>query len=139
MTDKLQLEIVTPYGPLVEESVDEVIVPGALGEMGILPGHLPLLSSLDTGRIAYRSGAQEKNLSVSWGFVEVDAEGRVILLADTAEKAEDIDLKRAEDARTKAEQALADLSDTTSEEYRKQELKLQRATIRIQVASKQGS
>ena len=138
MTDKLQLEIVTPYGPLVEESVDEVVVPGALGEMGILPGHLPLLSSLDTGEIVYRNGGQDRHLSVSWGFVEVDAEGRVILLADTAEKAEDIDLQRAEAAKAKAEQALAELSDTTTDEYRKQELKVQRAAIRIQVASKQG-
>ena len=136
MSEQLSLEIVTPYGPLVEEKVDEVVVPGALGEMGILPGHLPLLSSLDTGVIRYNSKGKDKKLFVSWGFVEVDDRGRVILLADTAEKAEDIDLDRAEEARKRAESALSDLSDTTSEEYRKQELKLQRAVMRIQVGGK---
>ena len=136
MAEQLSLEIVTPYGPLVDERVDEVVVPGALGEMGILPGHLPLLSSLDTGAIRYTSKGKSKRLFVSWGFVEVDDEGRVILLADTAEKAEEIDLDRAEDARKRAEAALADLSDTTTEEYRKQELKLLRALMRLQVAGK---
>ena len=136
MTEQLSLEIVTPYGPLVEERVDEVVVPGALGEMGILPGHLPLLSSLDTGVIRYSKGGRDKQLVVSWGFIEVDDAGRVILLADTAEKAEDIDLDRAEEARKKAEVALADLSDTTTEEYRKQELKLRRAIIRLLVGGR---
>jgi len=136
MAEQLSLEIVTPYGPLVEERVDEVVVPGALGEMGILAGHLPLLSSLDTGVISYAGKGKRKRLFVSWGFVEVDDEGRVILLADTAEKAEDIDVVRAEDARKRAEAALSDLSDTTTDEYRKQELKLLRALMRIQVAGK---
>ena len=136
MSEQLSLEIVTPYGPLVEEKVDEVALPGALGEMGILPGHLPLLSSLGTGVIRYNNKGKDKRLFVSWGFVEVDDGGRVILLADTAEKAEEIDVDRAEDARKRAEAALSDLSDTRSEEYRKQELKLQRAVMRIRVAGK---
>ena len=136
MSERMELEIVTPYGPLVKEDVDEVVVPGALGEMGFLPGHLPLVSSLKTGEVVYRAGGSEHSLAVSWGFVEITTEGKVILLADTAETAEAIDVERAQKAKERAEKALAELSDTTTTEYRKNELKLQRALVRLQVASK---
>ncbi|NOZ86370.1 MAG: F0F1 ATP synthase subunit epsilon [Deltaproteobacteria bacterium] len=138
MDGKLDLEIVTPSGPLISESVDEVVVPGALGEMGILPGHLPIASSLKPGEIVYKSRKNKKSLAVSWGFVEVSREGKVNLLADTAETADAIDVERAKRAKEKAEKELAKISDTSTQEYKKNELKLQRALVRIQVARKSG-
>ena len=95
----LTLEIVTPDRPLAVETVDEVEIPGAEGYLGILPGHTPLLVALQVGALRYRKGDEETFLSVAFGFAEVTPD-RVRVLADTAERAEEIDIRRAEARRS---------------------------------------
>ena len=105
MTDskKIELEIVTPEGVCVREAVDEVEAPGAEGYFGVLPGHTPFLTELKTGTVRYRTGHEDHLVVVTWGFAEVLPQ-KVTLLVNTAERAEDIDLQRAESARTRAQQ-----------------------------------
>src|ERR1051325_1805332 len=103
---KLTLEIVTPDRSLIREEVDEVVVPGTEGELGILPGHTPLLSTLKVGELWYRQGQEKHYLAVAFGFVEVLPD-RVTVLADIGERAQEIDVQRAERAKQRAEQRLA--------------------------------
>jgi len=105
MADTLELEIVTPDKLLVRERVDGVQIPGKTGELGILPGHAPLITTLTIGEISYRQGTNTHYLSVAWGFAEVLPQ-KVTILADTAERAEEIDVKRAQEAKARAEAAL---------------------------------
>jgi F-type H+-transporting ATPase subunit epsilon len=130
MADKIQLEVVTPEKIALREAVDEVTVPGLEGELGILPDHTPLISSLKTGVLSYRQGSDRRQLHVSGGFVEIQAD-RVSVLSDVAEKPEEIDLERAQRARERAEKRLASRGDDT--DFDRAELKLQRALIRIQL------
>lgn len=102
---KLELEVVTPEGLLLKETVDEVIVPGELGYFGVLPGHTPFLSTLGAGEISYRIGTVTKRLTCFWGFSEV-LPHRVSILAEIGERAEDIDVGRAEKAKELAAQRL---------------------------------
>src|SRR6187401_596816 len=95
---KLLLEIVTPDRALVREEVDEVVVPGSEGGIGILPGHTPLLATLQVGELWYRQGSEKHFLAVAFGFVEVLPD-RVTILARVAERAIDIDIERAERAK----------------------------------------
>ncbi len=133
MAEKIQLEIVTPEKIALRESVDEVIVPGLEGELGILPDHTPLISRLKTGVLSYRSGNDRKQLHVSGGFVEVLSD-RVSVLSDIAEKPEEIDANRALRAKERAERRLAARSSDT--DFDRAELKLQRALIRLQLSGK---
>jgi len=133
MADKLNLEIITPERRVLSESVEEVIVPGLEGELGILPLHTPLISQLKTGIITYRQGNERKSVHVSGGFVEVLPE-QVSVLSDVAERPEEIDIERARKARERAEKRLASVGEDI--DFRRAELKLQRAMIRIQLASK---
>ena len=133
MADKINLEIITPERKVLSEAVDEVIVPGLEGELGILPQHTPLISQLKTGVLTYRQGSEKRSVHVSGGFVEVLPE-RVSVLSDVAERPEEIDLERAQRARERAEKRLSSLGDDI--DFRRAELKLQRALIRIQLASK---
>src|SRR5215813_802593 len=102
---KLTLEIVTPDRALVKEQVDEVVVPAAEGSLGILPGHTPLLAALRVGELTYRHGKDVTHLSVAFGFVEVLPD-HVTVLAQIAERAEEIDVARAEAAKKRAEERL---------------------------------
>src|SRR5580765_8800409 len=95
---KLTLEIVTPDRALLREEVDEVVVPGSQGEFGVLPGHTPMLSTLKIGELWYRQGQEKHYLAIAFGFVEVLPD-RVTVLAQIAEKAEEIDHARAEAAK----------------------------------------
>lgn len=133
MADKLNLEVITPERLVLRESVDEVVVPGLDGELGILPEHTALISQLKTGILTYRQGAVSKQLHVSGGFVEVRADG-VAVLSDVAERPEEIDPERAERARERAENRLKAGSEDI--DFRRAELKMQRAMIRIQLAGK---
>lgn len=133
MADKINLEIITPERKVLSEAVDEVIVPGLEGELGILPQHTPLISQLKTGVLTYRQGSEKRSVHVSGGFVEVLPE-RVSVLSDVAERPEEIDLERAQRARERAEKRLSSLGEDI--DFRRAELKLQRALIRIQLASK---
>jgi F-type H+-transporting ATPase subunit epsilon len=135
MADTLELEIVTPERLLVRERIEGVQIPGKTGELGILPGHAPLITTLTIGEISYRQGTNTHYLAVAWGFAEV-LPNKVTILADTAERAEEIDVKRAQEAKTRAEEALkrsaADL-DFDATLYA-----LHRAEVRIAVAARAG-
>ena len=129
---KLQLEIVTPDRALAREEVDEVVVPGSEGELGILPGHTPLLATLKVGELWYRQGSERHYLAVAFGFVEVLPD-RVTILARLAEKAEEIDVTRAEEAKKRAE---ARLQDAKEVDYERARFALQKSLARLQVASR---
>src|SRR5439155_4961023 len=103
---KLTLEIVTPDRALLREEVDEVVVPGSEGELGVLPGHTPLLSSLKIGELWYRQGQEKHYLAIALGFVVVLPD-RVTVLADVGERVEEIDVQGAAAAKLRAEQHLA--------------------------------
>ncbi len=105
MAGRLLLEVVTPDHLLLSQQVDEVIAPGAEGEFGVLPGHCHFLSTLRIGELRYRIGETTHYMSVLWGFAEVTPQ-KVTILAEIAEKAEDIDVERAQAVVAKAEQRL---------------------------------
>jgi F-type H+-transporting ATPase subunit epsilon len=101
----IELEVVTPHGLLLREQVDEVIAPGGEGYFGVLPGHTPFLSTLGLGEISYRRGAEWTYLTCFWGFCEVLPD-RVNILAELGERAEDIDIARAETAAARAQERM---------------------------------
>ena len=128
----LELRIVTPERLLVSEQVDEVEIPGSEGYFGVLPGHTPLLADLAVGELWYRKGQEKTYLSIAYGFVEVLPD-RVTVLARIAEKAEEIDVARAEEARKRAETLLQASKDVVYELARAALLK---SLARLQVASR---
>jgi F-type H+-transporting ATPase subunit epsilon len=128
LPEKIHLEIVTPEKQLFSGAVDEVTVPSNVGCLGILPGHAPLLGELGIGEISYKSGDRKDFLFCSWGFVEVLPD-RVVVLAQIAELASDIDVKRAEEAKTRAERFLN--SKDTNVDFHRAELALLRAISRL--------
>ena len=132
MADKLKLEMVKPYKRVLSEEVDEITAPGFIGELGILPEHTPLLTTLKVGELSYKKGNEIFHIAVNWGYLEVENE-TVTVLVDTAEKADEIDLARAKAALGRAEEALKVLSQE-DKKYMIMEAALQRALIRIQVA-----
>ena len=130
--EKLKLEIVAPYGLILSDEVDEVTAVGAEGEFGILAGHAPFLTALKIGMLTYKKGKEVGYVFVNRGFAEVGPD-KVIILADSAEKAEDIDVKRAEAAMKRAEERLKQVEKI---DFSRAEAALERATMRIQVAEK---
>jgi F-type H+-transporting ATPase subunit epsilon len=130
---KIDLTVVTPERSIVHEQVDELQIPGAAGYFGVLPGHAPLFSELKIGEVAYRQGDRWFFLSVAWGFVEVQSD-HVRILAETAERAHEIDVDRATRAKQRAEQRIA--KGGTDIDYARALVALERALIRIQVSSK---
>ncbi len=128
----LKLDIVTVERLVYSEDVDMVIAPGIDGEMGILPRHAPLLTALTYGELRVRRGDDEDSFAISGGFMEVQPD-RVTVLADTAERAEEIDLERAEAARRRAEERLEVMADEKVD-FAKAEAALRRSMIRIKVA-----
>jgi F-type H+-transporting ATPase subunit epsilon len=129
----IDLEIVMPDKLLVREQVDEVEVPGSEGYFGVLPGHTPLLASLAVGELWYRKGQEKTYLSVAFGFAEVLPD-RVTILAQIAERAEDIDPARAEDARKRAETRLA--QPKAEVDYERARAALVKSLTRLQVSSR---
>jgi len=133
MAETIELEIVTPEKQVVRDQVEEIQIPGKAGFLGVLPGHAPLITELAVGEISYRKGGQTTYLSVAWGFAEVLPDKETIL-AETAERASDIDVSRAQEALKNAQ---ARLAAADSEEKVKQELAaVRRAETRIDVAKK---
>ena len=134
---KIQLEIVTPDRALAREEVDEVVVPGSDGELGVLPGHTPLLAMLKVGEIWYRQGSEKHYLAVAFGFVEVLPD-RVTILAQVAERPQDIDIERAERAKRRAEELLArPATDPHGEiDFERARVAMMKSLIRLQVASR---
>jgi F-type H+-transporting ATPase subunit epsilon len=129
----IKLQVVTPEGPLLEEDVDIVIARGADGDLGILHGHEPLLTPLAIGELMYRHGGEEAHLAISGGFLEVRPD-KVVVLADVAERSEDIDRQRAEEARRKAEASLAEHRGTELEAH--VAASLQKSLLRLRVAER---
>jgi F-type H+-transporting ATPase subunit epsilon len=129
----IQLQIVSADRSLVNETVDEVEIPGVDGYFGVLPGHTPLLAVLQVGELWYRQGQETHHLSIAFGFAEVQPD-RVTILAQIAEKPDEIDVTRAEAAKKRAEERLASPSvDMDAERAR---VALMKALIRMQVATR---
>jgi F-type H+-transporting ATPase subunit epsilon len=133
MAEQIQLEVVTPERRLLSEAVDSVTVPGMNGELGILPGHTPLISQLQTGVLSYSKGGATERLHVSGGFVEVNAD-RVSVLAEIAERPEEIDAARARLAREHAEKTLSAFTGTV-EDFEVARARLERSVVRLQLAT----
>src|ERR1043166_7241687 len=133
MADQLQLEVVTPERRVLSESVNSVTVPGRNGEMQILPGHAALISELQTGVLAYNQGGTPQQLHVSGGFIEVNND-KVSVLAEIAERPDEIDAARARLAREHTEKQLSSWSGS-EEDFEKARAKLERSMVRLQLAS----
>jgi F-type H+-transporting ATPase subunit epsilon len=131
---EIHLEIVTPDRQVARDKVSAVSVPGKEGYLGILPGHAPLLSLLKVGELSYTHGTTTHYVAVNWGFVEVLPD-RVIILAQTAERPEDIDIERARQAKQRAEERLNKISDTEIDLNRARAA-LERAMTRLEVAER---
>ena len=129
----LTLEIVTPDRSVVAEKVDEVEIPGAEGYFGVLPGHTPLLAMLQVGELWYRKGSETVYLSIAFGFAEVLPD-RVTILAQLAERPEEIDIARAEAAKRRAEERITQPADDM--DYERARIAMMKALVRLQVASR---
>ncbi len=130
----IRLDIVTAERAVYSEDVEMVIAPGVEGQLGILPHHTPLMTMLEPGELIVRKGAEEFSLAVSGGFLEVRPD-RVIVLADSAERAEEIDIARAEEAKRRAEQQLAERY-IPGVDAARVEAALRRSLIRLKVAAR---
>ena len=136
MAAELKLELATPSRPVVSDSADEVVVPGVDGYFGVLPGHAPLLSLLGAGEVMYRTGRTERYLAVTGGFAEVGPD-RVTILAETAERPEEIDPARARAARERAERRLGERT-ADEVDYPRAVAALARAQVRLQVVGRRS-
>jgi F-type H+-transporting ATPase subunit epsilon len=130
----LKIDVVTAERVVYSEEVDAVIAPGMEGQLGILPHHAPLMTTLQSGELVIRKGGKEESLAISGGFLEVRPD-HVIVLADQAERAEEIDVARAEAARKRAEERLKD-KHTAGLDATRAETALRRALARLSVAEK---
>ncbi|WP_022850498.1 F0F1 ATP synthase subunit epsilon [Limisalsivibrio acetivorans] len=136
MADTIRLELVTPERQLLSEDVEEVIVPGVEGDLGILPGHAALLSALRVGEMAYRKGGQLEYIAIEGGgLIEVSAD-KVIVLADAAELGREINLEEAIERKLNAEKALKDERQQDAENFRNMEVKLKVELTRIDIAER---
>lgn len=133
MADTFQLEIVTPEKMVVRDVAEEMQIPGKNGYLGILPGHAPLITELAVGEITYRHAGDTYHLAVAWGFAEVLPD-KVTVLAETCERAEEIDVRRAQEARQRAEDRLK--SANPEIDFVRAGVALQRAETRLEVAEK---
>ncbi len=133
MTDSFQLEIVTPEKMVVRDVAEEIQIPGRNGYLGVLPGHAPLITELGAGEITYRASGQSHRFAVAWGFAEVLPD-RVTVLAETVERADEIDVSRAQRSLERAEESLK--SAQTEEDFAHATAKIRAAQARIEVAQK---
>jgi F-type H+-transporting ATPase subunit epsilon len=131
MADIFQLEIVTPEKRVVDLAAEEVQIPGKNGYLGILPGHAPLITELAVGEVKFHAGGQEQKLAVAWGFAEVLPD-KVTILAETAERPNEIDVARAREAKQRAEQRLT--SGDTNVDVERALNAIQKAETRLEVA-----
>lgn len=127
MAEKIILDIVTPYGHIFTEEVDEILAPGSEGEFGVLPDHVPFLTTLKIGILTYKKGTETGNIFVNWGYAEVGPD-RVTILADSAEKSDEIDPERAKEAMKRAEKRLQQAADI---DEARAKAALERASARI--------
>ncbi len=132
MSEQLHLEVLTPHQKVLEAKVDWVAIPGEMGELGILPEHVPLMTTIKSGLLSFAADGETKHLAVHYGYAQVEGL-KVRILSEMAERLEDIDLDRARDAESRARETLQGMiSEQEAEEYRvqKYEAKLQRAFVR---------
>jgi F-type H+-transporting ATPase subunit epsilon len=134
-TMPIKVEIVTQERTVFEGEVDSVNLPGSEGRLGILPNHSPLLTTLDYGEVIVKQGDQEDYYAIGGGFAEVQPE-KVIVLADSAERSDEIDMDRAQEARNRAEKMMEEGVPEDQERYAQIQASLQRAQIRINVAQR---
>lgn len=132
MENKLKLEIVTPNGLILSDEVDEVVCSGSEGEFGVLPGHVPFFTTLKIGMLTYKKGNEARFIFVNWGYAEVGPD-RVMVLADSAEKSEDIDVERAKIAMKRAEERLKQMAEV---DHVRATSSLDRSFARISVAER---
>lgn len=129
----LHVDIITAERPVYSGEVDLVVAPGVEGELGILPHHAPLLTALTIGELRLRKGEEEESLAIAGGFMEVLAD-KVIILADSAERSEEIDVARAEEARQRAQQSLADRTQVA--DLARADVAMRRSLVRLRVAQR---
>ena len=132
MENKIMLEVVSPYGLIVSEEVDEVTAAGSEGEFGVLPGHAPFVTTLKVGMLTYKKGNEVKYVFVNSGYAGVGPK-RIFVLADSAEKSEDIDVERAKAAMKRAEERLKKVEDI---DFARAESAVERASARVQIAER---
>ena len=130
----LQLEIVTPERLVYAETVDSVVLPGSEGELGVLPHHAPLISTLGVGELRIRAGGREDSFAIVGGFLQVLPD-KVVVMAETADMASEIDLEKAQEARREAERAL-EAGHAEASDLAQARLALQAAMLRIRVAER---
>ncbi len=133
MPTTFHLEIVTPEKMVVRDDAEEMQIPGKNGYLGILPGHAPLITELSAGELSYRNGNQTHRYAVAWGFAEVLPD-KVTVLAEAADRPEDIDITRAQAEKRRAEEHLK--SGKSEEDFTKAEDELKSAETRLEVAGK---
>ena len=136
MADKIRLRVVTPTRLVLDEEVDEVTAPGELGEFGVLPNHIAFLSTLVPGVLSYKQGSKVQTLAITGGYAEV-LDNVMTVLATAAEFPAEIDTARAQHAKEQSEKVLAALN-YEDENFKTAEAALQRAVVRLQVASKEA-
>ncbi len=136
MADKIRFRVVTPSRLVLDEEVDEVTAPGALGEFGVLPDHIAFLSLLNPGEMTYKQGASKRMLAVSGGYAEV-LDNVMTILAPAAEFASEIDTLRAQHAKERAEKQMAEIN-REEKDFDMAEAALHRALVRLQVAGKEA-
>src|ERR1700758_5466919 len=135
MADTLQVEIGPPDNLVVKDVAEELQIPGKNGYLGILPGHAPLITELAVGQISYRNGSETHYLCVAWGFAEVLPD-KVTILAETAERGEDVDCARAQKAKERAEKRL--MSGDPEVDVQRAQNALTKANNRLEAAAKEG-
>lgn len=133
MASTFHLEIVTPEKMIVRDEAEEMQIPGKSGYLGILPGHAPLISELSAGELSYRNGGQTHRYAVIWGFAEVLPD-KVTILAEAAERPEDIDVNRAHSAKQQAEEHLK--TGKSEDDFTRAEEELKAAETRLEVAGR---
>jgi len=136
LPEAIELQVVTPQRHVLQETVQAIEIPGKEGYLGVLPGHAPLITELGIGILAYRKGGETRYLTVIQGYAEVLPD-RVIVLAEISERAEEIDVGRAQAARERAQAELAKTS-AGSADWQERRLAVERALVRTQVVGKQG-
>jgi F-type H+-transporting ATPase subunit epsilon len=134
MAEKLELEVVTPDRLVVKEPVDIVMAIGALGEFGILPNHIPFLTTLQPGELRYRKDGKLEYMAITGGFAEI-SDNKVTVLAEAAERAREIDIDRARRAKERAEKRLA-MAKTEAIDYIRAEAALKRSLVRLSIVEK---
>jgi F-type H+-transporting ATPase subunit epsilon len=132
---KILLEVVTPDRSIIREEIDEVVVPAADGYLGVLPGHTPLLATLKVGELWYRQGQEKHYLAIAFGFVEVLPD-RVTVLAQVGERAQEIDIQRAERAKQRAEERLTAPVPAAEHDMERARVAMMKSLIRLQVATR---